>query len=640
MFALTGEFDTKVGLVVGQSFAPSATFSSRIFSNFSGWRPAEPTSVAAVAAVASLTELLLFLLHAFTVELSAAERADLLGLTLCRDNVRCLAEMRDTCVFRAVPEICLRSDGRSVVGLSARAAASSRLADWTAGKLPGAHENLVAVGHDWAARVAESWHATVFAAIYVFGTILFHFAPFNVVSVAIGCGAHPALFKRTTVLVLTRRSSRQAIHFTTCAVRPCKTHAGSHGADFSLLFSAKSASRCAIGFALRLVDVVLYIWIGWFFLLARRRAGGRPALARRGKRTILIADVPWVHQSVEIFVSKLFALSYGDNGVDVHGACPTDSLVHRFTHRVQRGCLVALGRPDGRVATLARAENACLLSAMQASASASRARSFDFYLTRIALVSPMLRRRPRDRVGRPQPVPRRKGRARGGRRAPGARPSRLTRCNHRSAHRSHGFARFPTQKVHRRPFMCEFVARAAVGFASRGAPDPSAVLALLGAGVVVPAEAMALAGASLTLCDRCATAPASKECGTCSSKMCLACDTEMHAKPKRAGHARLPLSVTLRLRLMARAARVRLLSRHSTKRIGDGGPADAGGAPPEAAAAGERRSGIVPSSTMHLSSLGADVGTAHNTFGFFAADVVLEARLRVMCEAMRRVSCV
>lgn len=176
--------------------------------------------------------------------------------------------------------------------------------------------------------------------------------------------------------------------------------------------------------------------------------------------------------------------------------------------------------------------------------------------------------------------------------------------------------------------MCEFVARAAVGFASRGAPDPSAVLALLGAGVVVPAEAMALAGASLTLCDRCAAAPASKECGTCSSKMCLACDTEMHAKPKRAGHARLPLSVTLRLRLKARAARVRLLSRHSTKRIGDAELADAGGAPPEAAAAGERRSGIAPSSTIHLSSLGAGVGTAHNTFGFFAADVVLEARLR------------
>lgn len=103
------------------------------------------------------------------------------------------------------------------------------------------------------------------------------------------------------------------------------------------------------------MDVVLYVWIGWFFLLARRRAGGRPVLARRGKRTILIGDVPWVHQSVEIFVSKLFALSYGDNGVDVHGACPSDSLVHRFTHLVQRGCLVALGRPDGRVATLARA---------------------------------------------------------------------------------------------------------------------------------------------------------------------------------------------------------------------------------------------------------------------------------------------
>ena len=130
----------------------------------------------------------------------------------------------------------------------------------------------------------------------------------------------------------------------------------------------EGAKCCVIGFALRLVDVVIYVWIGWFFLLLRRKLARRDVFARRGKRTLVIADVPWVHQSLEMYVSKLFALSYGDNGLDVHGANPVDSLVHRFTHRVQRGVLIALGRPDGRVSALTRNEGACLLAAMQSAA--------------------------------------------------------------------------------------------------------------------------------------------------------------------------------------------------------------------------------------------------------------------------------
>ena len=70
MHRSAGEYDTKLGLVVGQNMASVEPFCARILSNFSGWRPAEPTSVAAVAAHATLTELLLFLLHAYTVELT------------------------------------------------------------------------------------------------------------------------------------------------------------------------------------------------------------------------------------------------------------------------------------------------------------------------------------------------------------------------------------------------------------------------------------------------------------------------------------------------------------------------------------------------------------------------------------------
>ena len=35
--------------------------------------------------------------------------------------------------------------------------------------------------------------------------------------------------------------------------------------------------------------------------------------------------------------------------VDVHGANAGDEFVHAFTHRVARGLLLAIGRPDGRL---------------------------------------------------------------------------------------------------------------------------------------------------------------------------------------------------------------------------------------------------------------------------------------------------
>ena len=59
----------------------------------------------------------------------------------------------------------------------------------------------------------------------------------------------------------------------------------------------------------------------------------RPLLARLGRRTVLILDLPYVHQLLEAYLSKLFALSYGVASVDVHGADPADHFVHCFTHR-------------------------------------------------------------------------------------------------------------------------------------------------------------------------------------------------------------------------------------------------------------------------------------------------------------------
>ena len=79
--------------------------------------------------------------------------------------------------------------------------------------------------------------------------------------------------------------------------------------------------------------------VGWlkvilfFFLCILLLLQGRPLLARLGRRTVLVLDVPYVHQLLEAYVSKLFSLSYGVASVDVHGADPADQFVHCFTHR-------------------------------------------------------------------------------------------------------------------------------------------------------------------------------------------------------------------------------------------------------------------------------------------------------------------
>ena len=68
-----------------------------------------------------------------------------------------------------------------------------------------------------------------------------------------------------------------------------------------------------------------------YFLLPLMQ--GRPLWARLGRRTVLILDVPYIHQLLEAYVSKLFSLSFGVASVDVHGADPADHFVHCFTHR-------------------------------------------------------------------------------------------------------------------------------------------------------------------------------------------------------------------------------------------------------------------------------------------------------------------
>lgn len=85
-------------------------------------------------------------------------------------------------------------------------------------------------------------------------------------------------------------------------------------------------------------------------------------------RTVVVGDpCPWVAQSAEAFLSKIFACSYSIAGLNVLSGNPADHLVHRHTHRVVRGSLLVCGRPDGRLTALTTLEAATCLAVNQAS---------------------------------------------------------------------------------------------------------------------------------------------------------------------------------------------------------------------------------------------------------------------------------
>jgi hypothetical protein len=129
--------------------------------------------------------------------------------------------------------------------------------------------------------------------------------------------------------------------------------------------SADAEGQDALTYIALILDSLLYSFLPLIFSLLLRIVQRRPLFARLGKRTIVIGDVPYINQLIESYVSKLFAESYSIASVDVHGANAVDHLVHRFTHRVVRGLLVAVGRPDGRLFAQTKAESWVLMALQQ-----------------------------------------------------------------------------------------------------------------------------------------------------------------------------------------------------------------------------------------------------------------------------------
>jgi hypothetical protein len=321
VFVVTGAVDTKMGATVGQRLAPGSPFCARIFTTNAGWRAAEPASVSALAMHHLCTELLLHLAQRFTSSSDVSAGAKPLGLRFSAQDVADLYVVRDAFVGGAVP---------SLTGVDA----------YSRDVATAVHADLVAQGRRWAWNILEAPFAWAFCATYITLAVVFGVPLFR------------------TMLNFAIRSTDPGQHISYDWTRPDAVAPEWTGLNalFTALFYVAGA-----------LDAGLFIFLPAISTCTLRFLQRRPVLARvKGCRVLVIADVPFVHQLLEMYVSKLFALSYGIAGLDVHGSNPADHLVHRFTHRVSRGVMLAFGRPDGRLCSQTKVEGWTLMALLQA----------------------------------------------------------------------------------------------------------------------------------------------------------------------------------------------------------------------------------------------------------------------------------
>jgi hypothetical protein len=327
----------------------------RVFTNFSGCRPAEPTTAAIASTWHTLTHLMMRLVYTTretcpdlcprgaagtsdtvagetdSTRVAAGGSADkgvkkrpVYILALTDGDIEDMSSMLETAIIPTIAAIVGH-------GIDGKALSKSSV-----------YQELIAQGRRWAAHVSESWKVLVIVGFFIIVTVSLSIPPFALAGDALAAILRAAgvVGKTGTLEFLPRFPSNNLYH------QPIGWTMG--------------------GLAIQIGDALIYVFLVKLVTWTDRWVCGRPMWARIGMRTVVVVDTPCVHQLVEAYVSKLYSQAFSFCTVDVHGASGVDHFVHRFTHRVARGLLLAVGRPDGRLCCLTNAESAVLLSVKQA----------------------------------------------------------------------------------------------------------------------------------------------------------------------------------------------------------------------------------------------------------------------------------
>eukprot|EP00928_Gymnodinium_smaydae_P050535 TRINITY_DN3409_c0_g1_i2.p1 TRINITY_DN3409_c0_g1~~TRINITY_DN3409_c0_g1_i2.p1 ORF type:complete len:1634 (+),score=223.44 TRINITY_DN3409_c0_g1_i2:43-4944(+) len=117
----------------------------------------------------------------------------------------------------------------------------------------------------------------------------------------------------------------------------------------------------------RIFDALIYVFLAALISVLHRLLTGRRLWTRYTARTVVIVDTCTSnYKCLRAYVSKLRALAFRFTTFGVAGQNPTDHFVHEMTHLTTSETLIAVGRPDGRMASLAATEAATIMSMQQA----------------------------------------------------------------------------------------------------------------------------------------------------------------------------------------------------------------------------------------------------------------------------------
>jgi len=307
IFVVAGSIDSKMSAAVGQMAHETAPWIGRVIPTFAGWRPSEALTVSTVACHHTLTELLLYLGRKAN---ESAPFKKMAGVVVSTKDIDDIARLNHNFVTLTTPE----TVGATLDGEKHPTPVSN---------------NLRKQGRTWALHVLEGPHAWLLSAAYILGTVVSGYPPFF-------------------------------------AIKKCVWGDGTE--DVNGVTTITEHKYDWLKYVALTLDSIVYIFLPLLFSLLLRLLSRRQLFARLGKRTLVVGDVPYVNQLVESYVSKLFSLSYSIASIDVHGANPIDHLVHRFTHRVCRGVLLAVGRPDGRLFSQTKSESWVIMAMQQAKA--------------------------------------------------------------------------------------------------------------------------------------------------------------------------------------------------------------------------------------------------------------------------------
>ena len=326
LFVVTSEWDTQIARSVraGKPGGQGNKFSlnSYVFTTFCGCRPAEPVSLTAVATHQLLTQVLFYLMYAIRYHMP--QHPTLGGSTFAIQEVQELEGLNIDSVD--VIEALTQGDGQS-------------------------RKDLLKQGRYWAQHILEGPIVWILCMLYIAITVTYGATPLSAIVGALVGAVDDGSTSAPCDVLLPEGDLALAMLVANLSLTCAAT------ADQS------PVHKHIVGF----VDAVIYTFLPIWMTIILRLIQKRPWLHRQAGRSLLIGDCPWVSQTLEAFVSKTFALSYSIATIAVSSGNPLDHLVHRHTHRVVRGALLAVGRPDGRLNALTSAENTICLSVNQAS---------------------------------------------------------------------------------------------------------------------------------------------------------------------------------------------------------------------------------------------------------------------------------